>query len=346
MGKLKKIIIILIPVIGGFFLSSYNGITKDKNRWNKNTSVYDVLQAIGDERPKHLWGRTNDSALIQKGKEIVFEGVTTGPDGKKTKQQSKYFVCTDCHNTVKEDPDLSNPNPEARLDYAVENRIPFLQGTTLYGIVNRETWYNDDYIKKYGDLVKSSRDTLENAIQLCATVCSQGRALSDWEMEAVLGYFWSIDLKLKDLGLSDKDYKKLFAAKKDKHKNEELIKWVKSKYFLASPANFIDPPEDKSKGYPVEGDPVEGEKIYKYSCMTCHWYEGVTNFEMDTTKLVYNKLAKKLSKDDNYSIYEIVRRGTKPKPGYKPYMPHYPVDRLSNKQVESLVAFILRESNS
>ena len=48
------------------------------------------------------------------------------------------------------------------------------RGTTFYGITNRETWYNDDYYKKYGDLVKPANENLVEAVQLCAMECSQG----------------------------------------------------------------------------------------------------------------------------------------------------------------------------
>ena len=64
---------------------------------------------------------------------------------------SKYYVCTTCHNLEIEDPDLRVSDPETRLTFAKENDLPFLQGSTFKGIVNRESWYNDDYVKKYGD---------------------------------------------------------------------------------------------------------------------------------------------------------------------------------------------------
>ena len=92
-------------------------------------------------------------------------------------KQSKHFVCTSCHNIQKEDPDLSIADPQARLEYARDMELPYLPGTTLYGAVNRTSFYNGDYEKKYGDLVKPARNNLREAIQLCAVECSQGRAL-------------------------------------------------------------------------------------------------------------------------------------------------------------------------
>jgi len=75
--------------------------------------------------------------------------------------------------------------PEARLTYTAERGLPFLQGTTMYGAVSRETYYNGDYDKKYGELVKPARHDIRGAIQLCAVECAQGRALKDWELESI-----------------------------------------------------------------------------------------------------------------------------------------------------------------
>ena len=41
--------------------------------------------------------------------------------------------------------------------------IPFLQGTALYGAVNRTSFYNGDYEKKYGSLVSKARNDLREA---------------------------------------------------------------------------------------------------------------------------------------------------------------------------------------
>ena len=39
-----------------------------------------------------------------------------------------------------------------------------------------------------------------------------GRKLEAWEIQSVLAYFWSIELKLQDLNLSESDWKKLKLA--------------------------------------------------------------------------------------------------------------------------------------
>ena len=152
------------------------------------TPVTEVLKELGAEPAAHLVDKSVDNVSVEAGERLVLEGIASSPWGGKTRRQSKHFVCTSCHNVVKEDPDLRVADPEARLAYAAENGMPFLPGTTLYGVVNRKTFYNGDYEKKYGDLVRTAREDLREAIALCATECAQGRELENWEMESVLSY--------------------------------------------------------------------------------------------------------------------------------------------------------------
>ncbi len=79
-------------------------------------------------------------------------------------------MCTTCHNLEREDPDLRVSDPEARLPYVKKKGIPFLQGTTFRGIVNRESWYNDDYVRKYA----SCYSTTIPKVELGAEVCDNG----------------------------------------------------------------------------------------------------------------------------------------------------------------------------
>jgi hypothetical protein len=169
---------------------------------------------------------------------LVLYGIATDLSGQKTSKQSKHFVCTSCHNIEREDPDLSVADPQARLEYVVEKGLPFLQGTALYGAVNRTSFYNDDYVKKYGDLVFKAKNNLREAIQLCAVECSQGRTLESWELESVLAYLWSIQLKLEDLQLNDEEMKSIEEALNNKGDKKGMIALIKSKYLQASPATL------------------------------------------------------------------------------------------------------------
>ncbi|MDC1306347.1 hypothetical protein N8Y88_05175, partial [Saprospiraceae bacterium] len=145
-------------------------------------SVIEVLEELGVDYSAKRPNMSISGVSAEAGRSIVENGFAPKPGGGNTGQQSKHFVCTSCHNTQREDPDLTVSDPEARLSYVSDRDMPFLQATTLYGAVNRDTYYNGDYYKKYGDLVDAARNDLRGAIQLCAVECAQGRSLDDWEL--------------------------------------------------------------------------------------------------------------------------------------------------------------------
>lgn len=286
-----------------------------------------------------------DTALAgvsaEAGRQIVHTGFASGPDGNRISKQSKHFVCTACHNMEREDPDLTVADPQARLEYARDNGLPFLQGTTLYGAVDRTRFYNGDYEKKYGSLVESARNDLREAIQLCATECSQGRALAPWEMESVVAYLQSIGLKVKDLEFSVQDLEILETARREGKGLEKARQLVRSRFLQGSPATFVAPPEDRRAGYTVDTTSVEnGRLVYELSCLHCHENEKYSFFRLDNAQLTFQHLAKHFPKYTQYSTYQVGRYGTSPVPGYKPYMPNYTLEKMSHQQMEDLRAYI------
>jgi mono/diheme cytochrome c family protein len=310
------------------------------------TPLTNVLVALGDKKPGHYLENV-DPALAEKGRQIVFEGQTTGPDGKRSKRVSRFFACIHCHNTVIEDPDLTKSDPDTRIDFVIAQNKPLLPATTFYGIVNRTTYYNDDYAKKYGKLVEPARDTLVNAMQLCATECSQGRKMEPWEIEAVMHYFYSIAYTLKDLKLDENEYKTIKHAlsKGDPAIYSEIINSLKKKYLQASPATFVNYSDKAIRKYGEQGNAENGKKIYVYSCMNCHkTVGGVTNFKLDMEKVTFRNLKRNFKKNNHFSAYYMVRKGTYAVPGYRPYMPNFSEERLSHQQMEDLVAFINQQA--
>jgi len=304
------------------------------------TSVWKVLESLGEPAPNHIVNTSVEGYSVEQGRVIVEDGFGS-VKGKKVKLQSKHFVCTSCHNITKEDPDLSKVDPQARLDYCAENGIPYLQGTTLYGAVNRSLFYNGDYEKKYGDLVDAARNNLREAIQLCAVECSQGRRLSSAEIESVLGYLWTIDLKLKDLNLTDAEFKLVQTHLKDNSKNhKEAIDLLKSKYRQDSPARFVAPPEDRKKGSGLTGDVANGKKFYETSCLHCHENERYSFFNLDNTKQSFCYLKGHFGKYSHASVYQVARWGTPPHPGKRAYMPQYTAEKMTDQQLEDLRAYI------
>ncbi len=312
-----------------------------ENNWTEETPLQEVLLALGDNKPAHYL--SPDPLLAKKGEEIVKYGRTESPNGKRTKYVSKYYVCTTCHNLEQEDPDLRFSDPDTRLGYIKNKGIPFLQGTTFKGIVNRESWYNDDYVKKYGDeKIEKAHKNLRESIQLCAIECSQGRPMRDWEIEAVLSYYWTLQFNLGDLELTADDLTKLNQPFPFAENKATLLPWLKSFYLQKSPATFFDAPPNKEIGFKgvSSGDANVGKDIYELSCLHCHKPGGVSHYELDNSKLSFRDIRRMITKDSHFSLYQIIAYGTYAIPGHKPYMPHYPLERMSKKQVEDLRAYV------
>ena len=151
---------------------------------------------------------------------------------------------------------MADESPEARIKYGKEKGIPYLPASTFYGMYNKTSWYNGDYAKKYGSLVAPTRDTLINAIQLCAIQCSQGRLLDHWEVRSVLHYMKSIALQVKDLTITEKEMNRLteFVVNSD----QSGVDFLKRKYSVANGATFdkVDVPKIDNYKANLETDPI------------------------------------------------------------------------------------------
>ena len=317
------------------------GMKPIDSNWNDNTPISEILHFYGEDFPSHKPKEVNEE-ILKRGRDLIFEGRTIGPDGKKSKYISKFYVCTSCHNPNQEDPNLAIFDPEARLDYVASKDMKYLPGSTFFGIANRESWYNDDYVLKYGALVEPASKSLAEATQLCAKVCSSGRYLEDWELEAILVYYWDNQIKLGDLALTDSEMKKITEG--EKGNNPELIELIKSKYAQTSPATFGKTPKDYSEGYGLVGRPEEGKKIFELSCQACHQDGGVAGMTFENNQLLFKKFERHLTKKTDYNLYDIIRHGTYAADGKPRYMPLYPEEKISNQQLEDLVAYVKQEA--
>lgn len=305
-----------------------------------DSALQDIQIKLGETPAAHYLQPTAEQ--IRVGEELVLYGRTTNAKGKRTSYISKYYACTSCHNLQQEDPDLRFSDPEARLPYVKAKGIPFLQGTTFKGIVNRETWYNDDYVRKYGDeKIEIAHENLRESIQLCAIECSQGRPMVDWEVEAVLAYYWSLQFTLGDLGLSEDQLTWLNDQARDPSQHSELRTWLRSFYLTKSPAHFYDAPPRKDLGYEgLIGNAARGKDLYELSCLHCHKSGGVSHYTLDDDAYSFKHLERMIPKDSHFSLYQIIAYGTYALPGHRPYMPHYPEERMSKQQVEDLRTYI------
>jgi len=310
--------------------------------WTADKPVYEVRWALGEARPVH-WVEP-DPEKVALGYQMTTVGRAVGPDGKLNKKQSPGFECTDCHNLAIEDPDLRYSDPTTRFAYTESHDLPFLMATTLYGIVDRESWFNDDYVKKYGEFVKPANEKLTEALQLCSTECSQGRILQDWELEVYLAYLWSISLKWSDLpdeGIT-LEAAELASRGSDEDKAAALAA-VKQKYLLKSPATFGEPPAKHGKddpGYDEVGDPANGRAIFDRSCLYCHAKGGPGRYRMSHSRYKARQLLRNMPKDNKWSFYESIRHGTEPwgRPSY--YMPLFSMEKMSDQQIQDIRAYL------
>lgn len=305
------------------------------------TRVAKLLLTLGDKQPNHYPDTDVFGVSAERGKNIVLNGFSTRPGGGKTKRQSKHFKCTSCHNLEREDPDLRFADPEARLQYTAAKGMPFLQGTTLYGAVNRTTFYNGDYEKKYGKLVEAARHDIRGAIQLCAIECAQGRKLKKWELESVLAYLWTIDLKVKDLVFEDGELEFIEQALTNKVDQDSAISLINTKYLSGSPATFGTAHASIQKTEMLTGDPDNGKLIYDNSCQHCHEDQRYSYFLLDENKLTFKHLACYAEEGyTRHSIYQVARYGVYSKAGKRSYMPQYPMEKMSDQQLADLRAYI------
>lgn len=296
-------------------------------------TLEEALLILGDEKLIHFI-KEADPDSVRMGKEMVYFGQLKDESNEPI---SKYFVCTDCHNQVLESADPADESPEAVLEHSMANNIPFLPASTFYSMYNKRHWYNGDYDKKYGDLVAPTRDSLYNAIQLCATQCSQGREMEHWEIRAVLHYYKSLELQLSDLVFTAEEKEQLG----DWIVNDKTaaIQLLKSKYNDTNPATFGTNKTPEAPGY--EPNAKNGEYIFTMGCLHCHDpIKGITNFTMSNDPLTLRYLYRKKDKYNNMAVQHITRYGTYAMSGRKQYMPMYSFEKLSEKQMLDLLHYL------
>ena len=216
-------------------------------------TVEEVLIELGEQKAPHYIAKI-DQSKVEIGRQLLFKGKAKRAN-KSGRNVSGFFKCTDCHTFSSEFERPNELDPQARLDFAKANNLPYLPGSTLWGIYNRKHWYNGDYVKKYGDLVTNARDTLPNAIQVCAKYCSSGRFLQDWEVEGIMHYFKQHELKIKDIQL-DPTSKKMIGSisKLDENEKQQLIATINGSYTTAFPATFPGALDPNKRSYGKTGN--------------------------------------------------------------------------------------------
>jgi mono/diheme cytochrome c family protein len=178
---------------------------------------------------------------------------------------AETYRCWHCHNFVREDIVLTRQDPEAREQLLKDNpalggkqtEVRLTTGTTFWGMVNRERFYNGYYARYHRLKVRDGEKfrpmnpgSLADAVQVCCSYCSAGRFPEDWELDSILAYLWTLELRLRDLDLPAEIQQRLleqFNSGKD-----DLVaaarQELRKHYLVASAAHAVEPPVRSEDG--------------------------------------------------------------------------------------------------
>lgn len=303
--------------------------------------VEEVLLALGAPKSPHYL-KDVDAQKAEIGRQLLFEGIAP----KSSSRVSNFFNCTDCHSFESEFNRPTETDPQARLDFAIKENKPFLPGSTLWGIYNRKHWYNGDYKKKYGDIINNAKDTLTNAIQVCAKYCSSGRFLKNWEVEGIMHYFKKFELKIKDLKLDANTLKNLSKLQQlDENEKKQLIETIDNAHITAYPATFTGALDRDKRKMGTTGNAENGRQLFDKSCLFCHQNGRVTYLKLEKDDITANMFINHLDDYTDLSLYQVLRYGTYPKDGRRQYMPLYTKEKMSDQQIEDIISYLKTLTN-
>jgi cytochrome c len=313
----------------------------------KETMVWKVMTSLGKLNVNILDKKRRSDKI--KGQQLVTQGYTRSFKGNKTASTSKKLFCVACHTIEKEHPNIGNMNPQSRLEYGDSMSIPFLPGAPFYGLVNRVAFFTNDYQQIFAhknrlDLQFGHRD-IRKAIQACNTVYAKGRTLDAWEIESILAYLWTLELKIGDLNIPDSILTIAEEAIKTNRNNARAVNLMRRYYQEVYPASLTPPLpiQERSLISPVLNSFTTGKKVYKQSCLHCHANKRYANFKLDRRQKTFKFLKKHFDSPTRYSIYDAVRYSPGSK-GNKTNPPHYTAQRMSNQQLQDLRFYIAQKA--
>lgn len=332
----------------------------------QTTPVRTLLRALGDPDPTHATPLTAEAYtddMVRRGEELVLYGQTA--DGESV--VAKTMVCTDCHNLEREDPDLRISDAEARYAwtrdrmtvYDPDKPLPITAGSTLFGIVDREAFYNGFYQdEKYGVFVTTplflgmaATESLQSSVVICGQYCSAGYAPSDAQVDDIVAYLWTLQFTLGDLDVSAED--RAF-IEDESQPAEARIARLKSYYLQGYPATLGNRPADAERGF-VPGDeiaetpdPERGRDVFERACLGCHdSSDGSGPNDIDFTteasravlSLYFTEMGGEHVEPDQANLYYFLRHGEETPPG-EPYAPAFLAERVSDQMLEDMRAYV------
>jgi mono/diheme cytochrome c family protein len=311
-----------------------------------STPLWDAMTRLGKVKMNVVdTARLYD---VKKGQELATQGFTTNFEGKNTRKIG-IQPCIACHTTQPEYARLDVLDAPKRLQYADSLDLPFLPGAPLYGVVNRVYFFTEDYQSKIKNeehvpLLRAGHLDLRKAIQTCNTVYGQGRELESWEVESILAYLWTLQIKIGDLGLSEEDRKDIESALENNTGNAKAVNLLRRYYPEVYPATLAEPQPVlvRKKTSPVMNNFKNGARVYEQSCLYCHGEKKYADFALDTQKTTFQFLKKNLDDTTSrYSIYEALRFSPTSKAN-RTGSPHFTSQRMSDQQIQDLRFYIIQ----
>ena len=312
---------------------------------NDSTKVWKVMTSLGKINTNALDKNQRSDAI--KGQQLIMTGVTTNFKGKKVPHTSHTgkLTCIACHTLELEHPQPNTLNPQSRLEHGDSLGIPFLPGAPFFGLVNRVAFFTNDYQDAFAHkdrlaLQVGHRD-IRKAIQACNTVYGKGRKLEAWEIESILAFLWTLELKMGDLKIPDSlvaDIQESIATNVNNARSVNVMRRYYPEVYPATLAGPI-PLGERKQISPVLNSFSNGQRVYKQSCLYCHANRKYAHFKMDSQQKTFKLLKKHFDDTSRYSIYDAIRYS----PGSKANRtgtPHYTSQRMSNQQIQDLRFFI------
>lgn len=311
------------------------------------TLVWKVMMKLGKVNVNVLDKKKESSKI--KGEQLVTQGSTTSFKGNRTAMTSNKLTCIACHTIQKEHPNANNITPQDRLEHGDSMNIPFLPGAPFYGLVNRVAFFTNDYQEIFAHKNRSAlqvghRD-IRKAIQACNTLYAKGRTLAPWEIESILAYLWTLELKIGDLNIPAAVVHTVESAINTNKNNARAVNLMRRYYKEVYAASLVLPLpiEERNLISPVLNDFGSGKKIYKLSCLHCHGDKRYANFKLDESQKTFKLLKKHFDAPTRYSIYDAIRYSPGSK-GNKTNPPHYTAERMSNQQLQDLRFYIAQKA--
>jgi len=324
-----------------FSWGSKKALWPDLSPITLDSKVQTILTLLGEPPSPHAI-ETDGENLAAAGRELFHAGRASHPEtGLPGRRLSEYFYCTDCHNTHREVPDPARlGDPASRLAFIDGRDLDLPPGPSLAGAVNRSTWFTGDRFAERvatPEEIGRARSSLREAIRLCAQAGASGRQPELWEIEALLAFLWTREWTLADLGVTSIELATWKRRALEPAETESVAGEIRARFAHATPSTSGDPgPLAESHN----SDPENGRRVWTRSCQHCHGAEGTSESYFGEEEGTWEELASRFHSTGDRSIYSLIRDGTGPGEDKKAFMARYPVERLSDSQIEDLRAFV------